>query len=247
MPPRKYSRQRCRRLPSRKSEKIWENILKRIELEKEAKKIATRRGLNGLEGSPKDHLRGVLRLAYHFLGESKFVKSCEGALRLNRIASRAAYEVQYLAPEELYLPGSLEETPLVDAVRRMRTNARLALETYCREPDCSELRKGLSGLSAPELMLTRGYKDGNKSWVDVQPVGGRKMRVTHELFGAFDGLASFPWAAAGIITAAVLALGSSSDSSTPEPMPTGLTAAQRAALLESLNKSRVAQGLEPLT
>jgi hypothetical protein len=39
----------------------------------------------------------------------------------------------------------------------------------------------LEGLSRAEMMNTRGFKDGRKSWIDVMPAGGPKMRVTHEI------------------------------------------------------------------
>lgn len=40
-----------------------------------------------------------------------------------------------------------------------------------------------------EMMNTRGFKDGKKAWIDVMPMGGRKMRVTHEFL---DGLSGTP-------------------------------------------------------
>jgi hypothetical protein len=43
-------------------------------------------------------------------------------------------------------------------------------------------------------MLTRGFKDGNKSWIDVMPSRGPKMRITHEILEGVlgGGLGSLP-------------------------------------------------------
>lgn len=42
-------------------------------------------------------------------------------------------------------------------------------------------------LTGPERMSAEAWKDGRKSWVDITPQGGPKMRVTHQIFGGERG------------------------------------------------------------
>src|SRR5574338_351525 len=41
----------------------------------------------------------------------------------------------------------------------------------------------LRGLGAPERIPAEAWREGGRSWVDLYPRGGRKMRVTHQVFG----------------------------------------------------------------
>ena len=52
-------------------------------------------------------------------------------------------------------------------------------------------RNGSTGtaLERTEFLHTRGFKDGKRSWIDVMPGGGPKMRITHEIL---EGLSSTP-------------------------------------------------------
>ncbi len=43
---------------------------------------------------------------------------------------------------------------------------------------------GFGSLDRAEMLNTRGFKEGNRSWIDVMPPGGPRMRVTHEVLGS---------------------------------------------------------------
>jgi hypothetical protein len=45
----------------------------------------------------------------------------------------------------------------------------------------------LTGLGKVERMHAEAWKEGRKSWVDITPQGGPKMRVTHQIFGGERG------------------------------------------------------------
>ncbi len=42
---------------------------------------------------------------------------------------------------------------------------------------------GLGNLGKPQRMESEAWKDGSKSWIDVTPRWGRKMRITHQFLG----------------------------------------------------------------
>lgn len=39
-----------------------------------------------------------------------------------------------------------------------------------------------AGLAAAERMRAEAWRDGDRSWVDVTPAGGPRMRVTHQIY-----------------------------------------------------------------
>jgi len=45
----------------------------------------------------------------------------------------------------------------------------------------------LFGLGKAERMKAEAWKDGRKSWVDITPAGGPRMRVTHQIFAGERG------------------------------------------------------------
>lgn len=84
----------------------------------------------------------------------------------------------------------------------MRTTLS-ALNGPIRRRAAFRRRMGLSGLAAAHPMLTRGFKDGNNSWIDVMPSRfSPAMRITHTIgadlrkpptFDGFAGLGAPPW------------------------------------------------------
>lgn len=65
------------------------------------------------------------------------------------------------------------------------------LSEHCREKDCKNLRwmgEGMNGFERAEMLNTRGFKEGKRSWIDVMPKGGPRMRVTHEILEGLEAL-----------------------------------------------------------
>lgn len=54
----------------------------------------------------------------------------------------------------------------------------------------------LDGLARAEPMLVRGFREGRKTWIDVYPAGGKRMRVTHEVLEGLHASAPPPIPAA---------------------------------------------------
>jgi hypothetical protein len=46
---------------------------------------------------------------------------------------------------------------------------------------------GFARLFAPEALETRGFKQGRRSWIDVKPRRGPRMRITHEVLEGLSG------------------------------------------------------------
>mgnify|MGYP001459812358 CR=1 FL=1 len=159
------------------------------------------RGLGDLSGTPLHHefdaasrLR-ALRTPYY-----SGVPTCLYAIRAREVAEVA-----------LYAAKESGNKALLRSLKSMNNSIRDAIEERCRESvdgrpvplsrdyslemedeEAAEAARkktwALNGLEKAEYMLTRGFKEGRKSWIDVMPAGGPRMRVTHEVLESLGAL-----------------------------------------------------------
>jgi len=107
---------------------------------------------------------------------------------------RSGYQVLDTRPATTG-PGFWREPPVFSEVRSGLGSIQRAVANN-PAPLCANL----SGLGA-EPIAARAYKEGNFSWIDLQPEGGPPMRITHEIMST-RGLGVGPLVAGGAVAAA---------------------------------------------
>lgn len=126
-----------------------------------------RKARNGLGLAPEAHRSNAWKILRR-LHQRTAPRTCKDAIRDLSLATRAKDEADDGGDFELSRVAN-------DAMKDIKKS----ISRSCRERDTSSFE--LEGLSRAEMMNTRGFKDGRKSWIDVMPAGGPKMRVTHEI------------------------------------------------------------------
>jgi hypothetical protein len=133
------------------------------------------RGLSGLGSSEKDHefRMGAELRKIQF---SPAPSDCFSSIRQALLLKSARCEAQSAGTDN---DGTFVRMMLDSWAQ----DTAEALNTHCPESKKGPALKAsdLNGLEKAEYMLTRGFKDGKKSWIDVMPTHGPKMRVTHEI------------------------------------------------------------------
>jgi hypothetical protein len=144
------------------------------------------RGLSGLEGTSGEHLREARVLIDRARHEDTGM--CKSAIRRLVLASMAQQAAASAGPEG--------RDPYADRLRIQAESLRVDAGQRVAMGCLQRTREGaapLEGLGRAEYMLTRGFKDGNKSWIDVMPARGPKMRVTHEILEGMLGETEADW------------------------------------------------------
>jgi hypothetical protein len=134
--------------------------------------VNKRRGLGALELRPSQHHE----LAHNILRNLHIRPAqltCKNSIRDLTLATRAKDAAEDSGDVDL----SLVATETLKDIKK-------AVARNCRERDQRVFALD-GGLGGAEMMNTRGFKDGKRSWIDVLPAGGPRMRVTHEVL---DGL-----------------------------------------------------------
>lgn len=78
-----------------------------------------------------------------------------------------------------YDPNAGEDTDVNGLGNTPR--AGMVRETFAYPPGGAT--DGLGSLGKAQRMRAEAWKDGGKSWIDVTPKYGRKMRITHQFLG----------------------------------------------------------------
>lgn len=208
---------------------------------------ARRTPRSGLGLATEEHRTTAWRILRR-LNSRPPARTCKGAIRDLTLVSRAKDEAED--------SGDLALSRLaIDALRDIRRSiSRSCLEKDARPVELDGLFPRLNprlnarlnaDLNRLETMKTRGYKSGKRSWIDVLPAGGPRMRVTHEVLDGLEGLGSsfaLMWAAAGAVALVVLSDAQRQGVRTERPFDPA-----REAVFQDLNRARKAQGLPPLS
>lgn len=132
------------------------------------------RGLRGLELPPDGHRQDAL-VMFQYLIRKPIPNTCQSSVKILALAVKAEAAAENTRDPQL-------KRVALETLKRAKSN----ITRTCRERNSQVFE--LAGLSRAEMMNTRGFKDGRKSWIDVMPAGGPKMRVTHEILEGFGAI-----------------------------------------------------------